>query len=31
MTPETKPLPVDCTIIGVVDAVTVQKASLPLD
>lgn len=31
MTPETKPLPVDCTIIGVVDSVNVQRRSLPLD
>ncbi len=31
MTPETKPLPVDCTIIGVIDSVTVQKMQLPLD
>ncbi|MBQ7111145.1 MAG: EutN/CcmL family microcompartment protein [Thermoguttaceae bacterium] len=31
MTPETKPLPVDCTIIGVVDTATVGKTSLPLD
>ena len=31
MTPETKPLPVDCTIIGVVDAATVGKTSLPLE
>ncbi len=31
MTPETKPLPVDCTIIGVVDTVTVQHMQLPLE
>lgn len=31
MTPETKPLPVDCTIIGVVDAVNVQHKQLPLE
>ena len=31
MTPETKPLPVDCTIIGVIDSVVVQRTSLPLD
>lgn len=31
MTPETKPLPVDCTIIGVVDTVTVQHTQLPLE
>ena len=31
MTPETKPLPVDCTIIGVVDCVTVQKKQMPLE
>jgi hypothetical protein len=31
MTPETKPLPVDCTIIGVVDTATVGKTSLPLE
>ncbi len=31
MTPETKPLPVDCTIIGVIDSVVLQRTSLPLD
>ncbi len=31
MTPETKPLPVDCTIIGVIDSVILQRTSLPLD
>jgi len=31
MTPETKPLPVDCTIIGVIDSVILQRESLPLD
>ena len=31
MTPETKPLPVDCTIIGVIDAATLSHTSLPLD
>ena len=31
MTPETKPLPVDCTIIGVVDSVNVQRNQLPLE
>ena len=31
MTPETKPLPVDCTIIGVIDSVTVQHLQLPLE
>jgi len=31
MTPETKPLPVDCTIIGVIDSVVLQKSSLPLE
>ncbi len=31
MTPETKPLPVDCTIIGVVDSVNIQRRPLPLD
>ena len=31
MTPETKPLPVDCTIIGVIDSVILQRTSLPLE
>ncbi len=31
MTPETKPLPVDCTIIGVIDSVVLQRTSLPLE
>ena len=31
MTPETKTLPVDCTIIGVIDSITVQHAQMPLD
>ena len=31
MTPETKPLPVDCTIIGIVDSVTLEKQNVPLE
>ena len=31
MTPETKPLPVDCTIIGVIDSITLERAQLPLE
>lgn len=31
MTPETKPLPVDCTIIGIVDTVTLERQNLPLE
>ena len=31
MTPETKTLPVDCTIIGVIDSITVQRAQIPLE
>ncbi len=31
MTPETKTLPVDCTIIGVIDSVTVQRTQMPLE
>ena len=31
MTPETKTLPVDCTIIGVIDSATVQKSQIPLE
>ena len=31
MTPETKTLPVDCTIIGVIDSITVQRAQMPLE
>ena len=31
MTPETKSLPVDCTIIGVVDTVTLDRQSVPLE
>ncbi len=31
MTPETKTLPVDCTIIGVIDSIPVQHAQMPLD
>jgi len=30
MTPETKSLPVDCTIIGIIDSITVQHEQLPL-
>lgn len=31
MTPETKPLPVDCTIIGIIDSVTLKHEQLPLE
>ncbi|MGL4595773.1 MAG: EutN/CcmL family microcompartment protein [Thermoguttaceae bacterium] len=31
MTPETKPLPVDATIIGIVDSVTVEKKKVILE
>ncbi|MBR0224845.1 MAG: EutN/CcmL family microcompartment protein [Thermoguttaceae bacterium] len=31
MTPETKVLPVDCTIIGIVDAVTLERQNVPLE
>ncbi|MBQ9874099.1 MAG: EutN/CcmL family microcompartment protein [Thermoguttaceae bacterium] len=31
MTPETKQLPVDCAIIGVVDSATFQRVPLPLE
>ena len=31
MTPETKTLPVDCTIVGVIDSVTLQRAQLDLE
>ena len=31
MTPETKTLPVDCTIVGVIDSVTMQRAQIPLE
>lgn len=30
MTPETKPLPVDATIIGIVDAVNIEKQNIKL-
>ena len=31
MTPETKALPVDCTIIGVIDSITMERQNLPLE
>ncbi len=31
MTPETKPLPVDCTIIGIIDSVTFERKTLTLE
>jgi ethanolamine utilization protein EutN len=31
MTPETKTLPVDCTIIGIVDTVTLDRKNVPLE
>lgn len=31
MTPETKSLPVDCAIIGVIDTVTLDRQSVPLE
>ena len=31
MTPETKTLPVDCTIIGVIDSITMERQNLPLE
>ncbi len=31
MTPETKSLPVDCTIIGVIDTVTLDRRNVPLE
>ena len=31
MTPETKTLPVDCTIVGVIDSVTMPRAQIPLE
>ncbi|MDO5309786.1 MAG: EutN/CcmL family microcompartment protein [Planctomycetia bacterium] len=31
MTPETKPLPVDCTIIGIIDTVNVEHKTIPLE
>lgn len=31
MTPETKVLPVDCTIIGIIDAVTLERQNVPLE
>ena len=31
MTPETKVHPVDCTIIGIVDAVTLERQNVPLE
>ena len=31
MTPETKPLPVDCAIIGIIDAAILDRRNLPLE
>ena len=31
MTPETKPLPVDCTIVGIIDSVNVEHKPIPLE
>ena len=31
MTPETKTMPVDCTIIGIIDTVALERRTLPLE